>query len=694
MDRSGRGKEMTIHKGFMLIVLVVALGAMAVACEVSTPGAKGLEGPAGTGETRTIVPPRTADITGRTTTPTSAATYYVAPTGDDANPGTEAQPWRTIGRAANTLTAGDTVYIKAGTYHERVVPQYSGSAGQFITYAAYPGHQVTVDGSGVSVPEWGGLFDLSGRDYIRVTGLRIVNSAQAGILADTSSHLLIENNYTYNTVSSGIGVWKSHDVVVAGNEVVLACNDGDQEDITIAGTDTFEVRDNHVHDGGPGTNGGEGIDVKDGSSNGRVYRNHVHHLQRVGIYVDAWDKHTYNIEVYQNVVHDIAAMGISLASEMGGLLEDIRVYNNIVYNNRHVGVWLSGCCPESPTHPVREIQIVNNTLYDNGWEGWGGGIGVENTEVRTVTLRNNLVSQNLYFQIALDPAVPSQQVTVDHNLIDGYRGSEGETRGSDYVEGDPRFIDAPAGDLHLRSDSPAIDRGAAQGAPNADFDGDSRPQDGDGDGVAGYDIGADEVLASGGRVYLPLAVRSSPTPPPAGLCPGPEPALVTDFQVRQPPALDELAPRAPFRDPVLGRCVVRVTDRANDKTEPGGLKNEYSRVQSFNADETRLLVMSTQGGWYLYDAQTFQPLGQVPLGVDPRWSATDPNLIYFSEETRLMSYNLATQQTSVVHEFADLGQMEQARRYLRRALELEPGWKKRAQQDPLLKECLPKKKWW
>ncbi len=122
--------------------------------------------------------------------------------------------------------------------------------------------------------------------------------------------------------------------------------------------------------------------------------------------------------------------------------------------------------------------------------------------------------------------------------------------------------------------------------------------------------------------------------------------------MRQPPALAEPAARAPFRDPTFGRCVVRATDRTLDKAEPGGLKNEYARVQSFNADETRLLVRGTQGGWYLYHAQTLLPLGPLPLGMDPRWSATDPNLIYFSDETRLMSYNIATQQTATVHDFA------------------------------------------
>ncbi|MEJ5197322.1 MAG: hypothetical protein WHX53_00220 [Anaerolineae bacterium] len=154
---------------------------------------------------------------------------------------------------------------------------------------------------------------------------------------------------------------------------------------------------------------------------------------------------------------------------------------------------------------------------------------------------------------------------------------------------------------------------------------------------------------------MPTVTRTStasPTPT-VGLCAGPEPSLVTDLQVRQPPALVEPAPRVPFRDPAFGRCVVRVTDRTNDKAEPGGLKNEYSRVQSFNADGTRLLAMSTQGGWYLYNAHTLQPLGSLPLVIEPRWSATDPNLIYFSEETRLMAYHLATQQAALVHEFAN-----------------------------------------
>ncbi len=62
------------------------------------------------------------------------ATYYVATTGSDANPGSSASPWLTIGKATSAAVAGDTVVVKAGTYQEQVFSRVNGSAGSSITF--------------------------------------------------------------------------------------------------------------------------------------------------------------------------------------------------------------------------------------------------------------------------------------------------------------------------------------------------------------------------------------------------------------------------------------------------------------------------------------------------------------------------------------------------------------------------------
>jgi hypothetical protein len=155
------------------------------------------------------------------------------------------------------------------------------------------------------------------------------------------------------------------------------------------------------------------------------------------------------------------------------------------------------------------------------------------------------------------------------------------------------------------------------------------------------------------RVYLPSV--SGPSLPGTTLCADPQPPFVTDLAVRQAPVMSEPAPRVPFRDPVFGTCLVRVTDRSTD-IAPGdgsaGLKNEYSRVQSFNADGSRILVRGLSATWYLYDAHTLRPLGQLTIGADPRWDAIDPHVLYYNEETRLMAFNTATGLSSLAHEFA------------------------------------------
>ncbi len=67
--------------------------------------------------------------------------------GADTNPGTLALPLATIQKAATLAKAGDSVNIRAGVYHETVTPAHAGTATAPITYQAYNGESVTIDGA-------------------------------------------------------------------------------------------------------------------------------------------------------------------------------------------------------------------------------------------------------------------------------------------------------------------------------------------------------------------------------------------------------------------------------------------------------------------------------------------------------------------------------------------------------------------
>ncbi|HET7924628.1 MAG TPA: hypothetical protein VFL30_07000 [Rhodanobacteraceae bacterium] len=84
-------------------------------------------------------------------------------------------------------------------------------------------------------------------------------------------------------------------------------------------------------------------------------------------------------------------------------------------------------------------------------------------------------------------------------------------------------------------------------------------------------------------------------------------------------------------DPDSGTCFVRAT--AHDDEPPTGFaRNDYSRREAFNADETKFLVSARDGFWHLYDARTLRWLKQFkgPAGdAEPQWDHADPNIFYY-----------------------------------------------------------------
>ena len=77
-----------------------------------------------------------------------AKTYFVAPYGKDTNTGlTLTDPLQTVAYGIAKLKAGDELFLRSGTYNEKkILINVSGTNGQHITIANYPGEKPIIDG--------------------------------------------------------------------------------------------------------------------------------------------------------------------------------------------------------------------------------------------------------------------------------------------------------------------------------------------------------------------------------------------------------------------------------------------------------------------------------------------------------------------------------------------------------------------
>ena len=436
----------------------------------------------------TITPVKTPTST-PTPTPTPSpivsGAFYVTTNGNDANPGTESQPWRTIQKAANTLTAGQTVYVKAGTYNEQVTVRNSGSAGKYITFSAYLDNIVIVDGTGINMdPGYGrdgGLIQIWGKSYIKVSGFTIINSGYAGLFVNTpgsynnppSHDIIFEGNTIKDSWAAAIimfgrGSSNAENYVARNNIIIRGHMGGDpmaHESLSVGGKiSNFEISGNTIKDSFWGA-----IDSKDGVYNGKIFGNTCTNTEMSCVYVDGYSIGADNIDVFDNVVHDMKNVGtesngFNVNSEQGGPTTNIRFYNNLVYNNPGTAMRMS-YYRSGTEGKVDRITITSNTFFNNGVGNANrGGISIERSDATNTVIRNNIIFQNGF----------------------GVRNSEADAIMSNNLETNPLFLNPSVFNFHLHVNSPAINKGSSANAPGFDFDGKARPSGG------GYDIGAYE----------------------------------------------------------------------------------------------------------------------------------------------------------------------------------------------------------
>jgi hypothetical protein len=473
----------------------------------------------------------------------SAADYYVSTRGRDTNPGTLISPWRTLRKAAETLVAGDTAWIRQGVYRELVTPKQSGSAAAgWITYRAYGKEKPVLDAAGIRPSEDGesAVFLLRDRSYVRLQGLELRNFATArgdltpcGIfVAGACDHIELLGNRIHHIITLakdgnalGLAVYGDSatpitNLVIDGNEV-RNCRLGSSESLVLNGNVTaFQVTNNHVHH-----NNNIGIDfagfegtcpdaaqdrARDGVCRGNIvdyitsYGNPAYGraFAADGIYVDGGAR----ILIERNVVHH-CDIGMELASEhANGSTDAIELRENIIYSNRIGGLFLGGY--DEQRGRTTDCDIHHNTFYHNDTRADGNGELYLQHFVTGCRIRHNIFSTYLQRLLIGAPYNDSANNHFDYNLyfapgpaadatwqvagnesagFAAYQAASGEDAHSRFA--DPKFVNAARLNFHLSPASPAMDAGDPAYGPGigeTDLDGAARVNG------AAVDLGADE----------------------------------------------------------------------------------------------------------------------------------------------------------------------------------------------------------
>jgi hypothetical protein len=440
-----------------------------------------------------------------------STTYYVGPGGNDGALGTLADPFATIKHALDLARAGDTVDVRAGTYHEQVTFPRSGSAAAgYISLTAHAGEQPVLDGTGFHT---GNMVTVRNVSYVKIAGFEIAHftgvndGSGVRVIGSGGNHIEIRNNLIHDIRGQsamgvtvyGTGALAITDLVIDGNEIFDA-EPAPSEALTVNGNVArFQITGNHVHDVnniGIDVIGGEkSIHPTLGARSGVVRGNTVANAHApgdgfaAGIYVDGG----LNVLVEDNLSHH-NDVGLAVGAEnRGWAATGVTVRNNLIAENFKAGLMFGGFAPTAGR--VRSSFFVHNTVYDNDTLGRGfgqlwiqyGGLNVVTNNVFVAAANNvlidsqagnvqNVLSNNLYFAPGGPGAAAFTWNGVAYLGLTAFQTGTKADLGSMFA--DPRFVDGPGGDFHLLADSPVIGLGSALAGRTAwaDFDGRQRWQ--------------------------------------------------------------------------------------------------------------------------------------------------------------------------------------------------------------------------
>jgi hypothetical protein len=403
-----------------------------------------------------------------------ATEYYVDQNlsgSSDSNPGTIAQPWKTITKANQVLIAGDTVYIKAGTYTSYISPNNSGTSSKPITYRNYNSDAVTISNATYGI-------SINAKSYVVVQGINFYN---------LDNFLWLQNNANHNTIAycnfnqgrnmgwngSGIYLGSSYNWVhhcqfsnygsistSASGSVLDIGSEESQTDNT-----SYNLIENNIM-----FHGGHHLIGIFGRYN--VIRNNYLHNEAWSngygsriVYVNGyaansgWNMIEGNRIGYAGPQYriDLNSAGMLLANTHNIVRENAFFYNN--------GTGIAMTLTASYISDITYNKIYNNTFLHNGFNanapdattsaiGFGQYGG-------TWIIKYNMIKNNLYYDNYQNYGY--YHVNASDQVFAG--NWSGDT------QGDPKFVNATAAfgdpldssypDLNVQTSSPVIDTGGA-----------------------------------------------------------------------------------------------------------------------------------------------------------------------------------------------------------------------------------------
>ena len=364
--------------------------------------------------------------------PAPGTVFYVDNSGsprcnNTTSGGSETNPWCTINYAIGRIKSSNTLYVKAGTYTERVyINRPAGTASKHTTIQAYPGHKVVIRSTGFS---GSGRVKIEDTSYITFNGFEITNFNQ-GLFVENSRDILVQNCYVHDVGQEAIHVKRG-----SSNVTIQNC--------IIHDTRRYKFNGEGIYIGTSSSTQTE-LGVNDNTNNILIKNNEIFNTNDECIELK---EGTYSVTIDGNVLSN-CLLDPGITSKNWGAIDILEHENHYNSNPNHVVKNNIINTTKTAIGLHTGGSVFNNIIY--GQADSYRGIGIDNTDSHNYTRRilNNTI------------ALPSSRAVVGSGPTDDIRNNIGPSSPGNLAVNAAYFVNASTKDYHLVSGSAPVDTGA------------------------------------------------------------------------------------------------------------------------------------------------------------------------------------------------------------------------------------------